>query len=121
MPGYLTLRELPNSLALLPPPPEAGSAAYELDMATSRAYLEQTDSARWEQARTDAILYFPEAMDAFSGILDVQVSEETTPNLIMLLRRAMSDAALSTYTAKKHYMRILRNLNLFWDQDFPIL
>jgi len=103
--GYLEFKELPNSVVLLPSPPEAGSAAFELDEEISKQTLELPDSARWAQARQDAILYFPEALDAFTGIPDVSISEEQTPNLVILLRRTLSDAVLSTYAAKNHYQR----------------
>jgi acid phosphatase (class A) len=103
--GYLEFKELPNSIVLLPPPPEAGSAAFELDEEITQQILELSDSARWAQARQDAILYFPEALDAFTGIPDVSISEEQTPNLVILLRRTLSDAVLSTYAAKNHYQR----------------
>ncbi len=33
--GYLETEEYPDSLSLLPPPPEEGSAAYEADLAIS--------------------------------------------------------------------------------------
>lgn len=103
--GYLQVRELPNSLALLPPPPEEGSTAFKLDEEISINSLESGDSARWEQAKTDAILYFPDALQAFSDLLDIEISETKTPNLYMILRRSLSDASLSTYTAKNHYKR----------------
>jgi acid phosphatase (class A) len=105
MAGYLQIRELPNSLALLPPPPDEGSIAFRLDEEISVNTLKSVDSARWTQAKKDAILYFPEALDAFTGLLDVPISEKETPNLNILLRRSLSDAALSTYTAKNHYHR----------------
>lgn len=105
MSGYLGIRELPNSLALLPPPPEEGSTAFKLDEEISINNLESGDSARWEQAKADAILYFPDALQAFSSLLDVEISEIKTPNLYMILRRSLSDASLSTYTAKNYYKR----------------
>ncbi len=103
--GYLEFKEIPNSLVLIPPPPDEESTALALDQEISKKNLELNDSVRFEQAKQDAILYFPEALMAFSEILDVPISEKTTPNLYMLLRRILPDAAFSTYTAKKHYMR----------------
>lgn len=103
--GYLELKEMPNSLVLLPPPPEEGSIALILDEEISKKNLEKKDSARWKQAQSDAILYFPEALEAFSKIEGVTISEEETPNLYILLRRTLADAGLSTYTAKNHYNR----------------
>jgi acid phosphatase (class A) len=53
----------------------------------------------------DAVLSFPEATEAFNMVLDVKISEETTPHLYMILRRTLADAGLSTYGAKNHYQR----------------
>jgi acid phosphatase (class A) len=93
-------------LLILPPPPEMGSPAYEFDIKISQEILANRDSARWEQAIQDAILGFPEAFDAFSGILDLPVTGENAPKLHLLLRRVLTDAALSTSAAKKHYARV---------------
>ena len=35
----------------------------------------------------------------------MQISEQATPNLNMLLRRTLTDAGLATYKAKNHYQR----------------
>lgn len=103
--GYLSPEELPNSLKLVSAPPEKGSAAYALDLETSAFYQEIGNKMREEQASRDAVLKFPEALDAFNIILDLKISEETTPNLYMILRRSLTDAGLSTYAAKNHYER----------------
>lgn len=103
--GYLAEDEIPNSLKLVPPPPEEGSAAFALDQEIAGKYVASTDEARKAQAKADAYLGFPEAAEAFNIILDTKISEETTPNLYMILRRTLADAGLSTYTAKNHYQR----------------
>jgi acid phosphatase (class A) len=103
--GYLSEDELPNSLKLVSPPPEEGSAAYALDQEIAAMYVASDDESRKEQATNDAVLHFPEAMDAFNSILDTKISEETTPNLYMIMRRTLADAGLSTYAAKNHYQR----------------
>jgi acid phosphatase (class A) len=103
--GYLAAEELPNSLLLLPPPPEEGSAAWELDLALAEKYVEMEDEERKAQAAMDAELHFPEAVDAFNMVLDLQISEENTPMVYMILRRTLADAGLSTYAAKDHYKR----------------
>jgi acid phosphatase (class A) len=103
--GYLSKEEIPNSLELVPPPPVEGSAAFILDQEIAAKYVALEDEARTTQATQDAVLAFPEALDAFNIILDTKISEEATPNLYMILRRTLADAGLSTYAAKNHYQR----------------
>jgi acid phosphatase (class A) len=103
--GYLSKEKIPNSRILVPPPPEEGSAAFMLDQEVAANYVALEDEDRKEQATKDAVLAFPEAVDAFNIVLDVEISEETTPHLYMILRRTLADAGLSTYGAKNHYQR----------------
>jgi len=103
--GYLQPEMLPNSLALIPPPPTEGSAALALDEDVSRKSLSLRGTPRWELAIEDANLMFPEAANTFSCALGIPVTEQDTPRLYMLLRRTLADAGLSTYTAKNKYQR----------------
>lgn len=103
--GYLQPEMLPNSLALIPPPPAEGSAALALDEDVSRKSLSLRGTPRWELAIEDANLMFPEAANTFSCALGIPVTEQDTPRLYMLLRRTLADAGLSTYTAKNKYQR----------------
>ena len=103
--GYLDPETLPNSLALIPPPPAAGSAALAHDEAVSRRSLVLRGTPRWDLAAKDAELMFPEAAGTFSCALDIAITEKDTPHLYMLLRRTLADAGLSTYTAKNNYQR----------------
>ena len=103
--GYLTAEELPNSLALLPEPPVEGSATFARDEEASQKALAFHGTDRWETAFEDSILHFPEAANAFFQAVGFQITEEETPHLYMLLRRSLTDAGLSTYTAKNHYKR----------------
>lgn len=104
--GYLDRKQLPNSLALLPPPPAPGSAAHAADEEAFRATVPLRDSARWRQAAKDANLRFPAAAETFSCALGVPIGPEATPHLYTLLRRTLVDAGLSTYGAKDHYRRL---------------
>ena len=104
--GYLSKEEIPNSLKLVPPPPEEGSAAFMLDQEVAAKYVALEDETRKEQATQDAVLSFPEAAEAFNIVLDIEISEENTPHLYMILRRTLADAGLSTYGAKNHYQRM---------------
>jgi len=103
--GYLPAEDLPNSLVLIPPPPADGSAAFAFDTEVSEKAIKLQDTPRWELATDDANLIFPEAAETFSCALGIQISEQDTPHLYMLLRRTLTDAGLSTYTAKNHYQR----------------
>ena len=103
--GYLQPEALPNSLALLPPPPAAGSAALALDEDVSRKNISLRGTPRWKLATADANLMFPQAATTFSCALGVPITEQHTPHLYNLLRRTLADAGLSTYTAKNHYQR----------------
>jgi acid phosphatase (class A) len=103
--GYLPPESLPNSLALIPPPPAEGSAAFAFDEEVSQKTLKLQDTPRLELATDDANLMFPEAAGTFSCALGIPITKQDTPHLYMLLRRTLTDAGLSTYTAKNHYQR----------------
>jgi acid phosphatase (class A) len=103
--GYLDEKAFPNSLALIPPPPADGSAALAVDEAVSRQRLALRGTPRWALAAEDAELTFPRAAGAFSCVLGIPITATDTPYLYMLLRRTLTDAGLSTYTAKNHYQR----------------
>jgi acid phosphatase (class A) len=103
--GYLPPQELPNSLALVPKPPTAGSTAFTLDAEIYRTTRQLRGTPRWELATQDADLRFPQAAGTFSCAVNAPVSEKDTPHLYMLMRRTLTDAGLSTYTAKNQYKR----------------
>lgn len=103
--GYLDRKALPDSLALLPKPPGAGSAQAAADLDTHRGTRALRDTPRWHLAAQDANLKFPAAAETFSCALDLPISESATPHLNMLLRRTLLDAGLATYRAKDTYNR----------------
>ncbi len=103
--GYLTEDEIPNSLKLVAPPPEEGSIAFQLDQEIAAGWVSSDDELRKAQAKKDAVLSFPEAIESFNIVLDIQITEESTPLLYMIMRRTLADAGLSTYAAKNHYQR----------------
>lgn len=103
--GYLPAEALPNSLALLPPPPAKGSTSLALDEDVSRNSLTLRGTPRWDLAAEDANLKFPRAAGALSCALNAPITEQDTPHLYMLLHRTLTDALLSTQTAKDHYRR----------------
>lgn len=103
--GYLPVKMLPNSLALIPPPPIDDSTALALDKDVSSQSLSLQGTARWNLAAQDADLMFPQTAGTFSCTLNAPITEQETPHLYMLLRRTLADAGLATYTAKNHYNR----------------
>jgi len=103
--GYLDRKLLPDSLALLPRPPAPGSAQAAADLEIHRATRALRGSPRWQLAARDNELKFPAAAESFSCALDLDISEQATPHLNMLLRRTLVDAGLATYRAKDTYNR----------------
>jgi acid phosphatase (class A) len=104
-PGYLPRESLPDSLALLPPPPAEGSAAFARDEEAHAAAASLRGSARWNLASADAVLSFQQVADTFSCAAGIKIGHETTPALNRLLGKMLIDVALSTYAAKNHYQR----------------
>jgi acid phosphatase (class A) len=103
--GYLQPAELPDSRALLPPPPAAGSAAFAADEDAYRSTRKLRDTPRWALAAKDADLNFPKAADTYSCALDMPISEEATPHLNIMLRRVRADASRANDKAKELYKR----------------
>lgn len=103
--GYLDAAALPDSLALLPPPPAPGSAGAAFDQAVSQQALALHDAARLAQARRDADLSFPAGADLFACALGAPINAEHTPHLYRLLERSRIDASAATKAAKNHYQR----------------
>lgn len=103
--GYLDFAAMPDSLALVPPPPAEGTAA---KMADQQAYADALTASAERQALAarDADLDWPDVLSSFEPIAGMSLSDGSKPHAEMLLRRAMTDAALSTYRAKTHYQRV---------------
>lgn len=101
--GYLKPSELPDSVALLPPPPALGSAAEALDQEVAREALALRDQDRFKLAALDADLSFPAAAGTFSCALGAPITSEDTPTLYRMLQRIMHDAGAATGAAKNKY------------------
>jgi acid phosphatase (class A) len=103
--GYLPQAAVPDSIALLPPPPAEGSDAIALDQEINRTDLALQGTPRWRLAGMDANLSFPWAAGDFACSLDISVTQLDTPRLYRLLRRAMADAGASNGAARDKYKR----------------
>jgi acid phosphatase (class A) len=101
--GYLSKEALPDSAAIVPPPPAMASVAEELDQDVARASLALRDTPRWKLASIDGDLSFPAAAGTFSCALGAPVTEQDTPYLYQMLRRVMTDAGYATFKAKDKY------------------
>ena len=104
--GYLERALLPDSLALLPPPPAKDSPLRAADEASYRATRALLPTPRGALARADARLDFPAATTAFACAAQLDITAEATPHLYTLLRRSLVDAGGATYRAKDHYRRL---------------
>jgi len=103
--GYLSGDDVPDSLALSPPPPAPDSVWGKLDEAIAANALALQGSARFEQAHTDAEMGFPANAEHFACALGIPVDTVHTPTLYQLLERTRFDSSASTRAAKTHYQR----------------
>jgi len=103
--GYLTPAQVPDSVALVGPPPAAGSAALASDEATYRATRALEGQSRWRLAVRDAAYGADEMLDAYSCALGIALTPKTAPVLDRLLDRVTNDAEAASGKAKKVYRR----------------
>lgn len=103
--GYLDPRSVPDAALFLPPPPAMKSGAEARDKEAQTAALKLQGGPRWKLATDDADVFTPKATGAMSCAAGFEISPEATPKLDALLRRTMTDFALSTRTAKAKYQR----------------
>jgi len=103
--GYLDSKAIPNSLALIPPPPAPGSAAFALDEEVARNSFALRGTPRFTLAAGDFDLKLPHFVSEFSCALGAQITKEDCPYLYNLLCRSFSDIGMSTHAAKDYYKR----------------
>lgn len=104
--GHLDPKALPNSLALIPPPPVPGTAAFAHDEEVARRAVALRGTPRFALAASDFDLRLPHLINTFSCALNARITEDNAPYLTTLLRRSFTDLGLSTYAAKNHYKRM---------------
>ena len=119
--GYLDLEEQLDSKEFVLPSPTEASAQQAMDTAWADNMLRLRGTPRWDQAINDADLHFPAPADTFSCALGIEVSEQNTPALYMLLWRTLTDIGLAPYSAKNAYQRerpfMVRNEAVCTPQD----
>jgi acid phosphatase (class A) len=104
-PGYLKRDQLPNSLALLPPPPAPGTGAMQRDEDAREAAGKLKGTPRYTLATSDAVIAFPQIPQDFSCAMGFPITKASTPKLYALMGRMIIDVGLSTYSAKNAYQR----------------
>ncbi|PZU50214.1 MAG: acid phosphatase [Sphingomonas sp.] len=103
--GYLPMAALPDSLALLPPPPAPGTAAMEADQEAFREGVAASPE-RFSLATSDADLHWPHVVSSYEQVVGFSLSDGSKPHTEMLLRRSLTDGAASTSKAKANYKRV---------------
>ena len=103
--GYLPAAAVPDSMALLPPPPPDGSPRQLADADVNAKARLLRGSPRWVLATDDDALDFPAAAGTFACALGVPIGGESTPRLYTLLQRSLVDAGRATGAAKDLYRR----------------
>lgn len=103
---YLLQGQQPNSLYILPTPPDAGSILWLYDKERYDWGKLKRDTERGEQAQRDAIVAADGVPKAFSEAFGITISEETTPEIFRLVTGMREDAGdLATREAKNYYNR----------------
>jgi acid phosphatase (class A) len=103
--GYLTPAQVPDTAALIGPPPAAGSAALADDEATYRATRKLEGQSRWRLAAKDAAFGAAEMLNAYSCALGVTLTPKSAPVLERLLDRVSNDTEAGSGRAKRVYHR----------------
>ena len=103
--GFLPMDALPDSIALLRPPPAEGSIAYELDKEINRNSFSLRGSPRWDMAADHLNALIPESINSFYCSLNAQIIEDETPYLYALLFRAYDDVKFTSIEAQYKYNR----------------
>ncbi|MBX3480864.1 MAG: phosphatase PAP2 family protein [Caulobacter sp.] len=104
-PGYLPREALPDSLLVIGPPPESGSALDKADHERFKDSRKMMGGPRWTQAQQDVELFGAVAHKSFACAIGKAITPEATPVLSSLLDRVVIDAGGSTYAAKNRYSR----------------
>mgnify|MGYP003590836490 CR=1 FL=1 len=103
--GYLTASQVPNSLKILPLPPQENSAGQVRDNAIFQDMQAQEGSARWAQAAVDADLTDEHLGRPFSEVFGLEINEKNTPTLFSMMQKIRLDSNVTTKSAKQHYNR----------------
>lgn len=103
---FLEIDQVPNSLQLLPGPPDPASVAFLYDQARYNRGKMQRNTPRGEQAFQDARIGGQHLPDAFSEAFGININPQDTPEIYKLIVGMREDAGdLATRAAKDYYNR----------------
>ena len=103
---FLEIDQVPNSLQLLPGPPDPASVAFLYDQARYNWGKMQRNTPRGEQAFQDARIGGQHLPDAFSEAFGININPQDTPEIYNLIVGMREDAGdLATRAAKDYYNR----------------
>lgn len=103
---FLEIDQVPNSLQLLPGPPDPASVAFLYDQARYNWGKMQRNTPRGEQAFQDARIGGQHLPDAFSEAFGININPQDTPEIYKLIVGMREDAGdLATRAAKDYYNR----------------
>jgi acid phosphatase (class A) len=103
--GYVERMQPLSLLRLLPPPPVAGSSEAKADEFVYRQSRKGIGGPEWQRAIGQLSVTSPSFVKEISCALGAQLSAETTPATMALLRRAGTDLGRAVFAAKEHYKR----------------
>lgn len=113
---FLQEGDVPNSLTILPGPPDGGSILFLYDQARYNWGKLQRKTARGEQAAQDARVTGDGLPKAYSEAFGVEINEENAPEILKLIVGMREDAGdLGTREAKRYYDRV--RPFIFYEED----
>ncbi|HEY7006691.1 MAG TPA: phosphatase PAP2 family protein [Sphingomicrobium sp.] len=103
--GYLTSETMPETLAILPPPPAANSESMARDVTLRQTALRFSGTPRYQLAIADADRSQESTVRAFACALGTDIGARQTPTLERLLAKVRFDVRIAAYRAKGYYKR----------------
>ena len=103
--AYYHTDEMPNAVNYLPPPPDSINAAFAYDMSQYFWGKSIRDTERGAMAIADADCGVDHLCEIFSEPFGLELSEENTPAIYLMLKNAISTANKGTSRCKSYYKR----------------
>jgi acid phosphatase (class A) len=104
--GYLAPNAIPDTFAVLPPPPTPGDTKEDAERADHDAYVQTRKlqgTPRWELAARDAVQTAPAVAADFDCALGADLTPQSAPATLNLLARVRADASAITNFPKDRF------------------